>query len=322
MRSSARSAQVPAPRRPASPVATIDALLRRQHGLVTSEQCHRAGLSIGGLRARVRTGNWHRLSRGVYVETAAWPDGAREQLIVRCRGLLLILPPGSAISHCTAGTLWQLARVDDAPHDEIHVTVPHGAGPVRIHGCRAHTTREPIPAVQLLSLPVTDLARTVVDVARTQPVDAAVVAADSALAMRPQLEFELVDALLGCNGWPGHQRAAFVVRFADGRAESVLESLARLRWHDAGLPPPEVQATIRDRGRFVARVDFLWRAARLVVEVDGMGKYADATEIAREKQRQNGLVRAGYTVLRFTWADVVHRPAEPVATVRALLAAA
>lgn len=310
------------PRRPAAPVMSINSLLERQHGLITSDQCRRAGLPIAGLRARIRTGNWRRLFRGVYIEAAAWPDDAREQLILRCRALLMVLPPGSVISHCTAGVLWQLATIEGARLDEIHVTVPHSAGPVRVHGCRAHTTREPVPAVCLLDLPVTDLARTVLDLARTQPVAAGVVAADSALATRPQLDFELVDALLACSGWPGYQRAAFVVRFADGRAESVLESVARLLWHDAGLPPPEIQPVIRHQGRFVARVDFLWRTARLVVEVDGMGKYADATEIAKEKQRQNALVRAGYTVLRFTWADVVHRQSETAATVRALLDAA
>lgn len=279
-------------------------------------------MSIGGLRARVRAGAWRRLFRGVYVDAAAWPNDAREQLILRCRGLLLILPPGSAISHRTAAALWRLATVVDEPPEVIHVTIPRGCAPVRIHGCRAHTARASPPVVRLRDLPVTDLARTVVDVARTEPVEAAVVAADSALAGRPNLGVELTGELLACNGWPGHRSAAFVVRFADGRSESVLESLARLLWHHGGLPAPDIQGVVKDNGRFVARVDFLWPSARLVVEVDGMGKYAEPGELAREKHRQNALVRAGYTVLRFTWADVVRRPAETVATVRALLAAA
>ena len=71
---------------------------------------------------------------------------------------------------------------------------------------------------------------------------------------------------------------------------------------------PVQQAPIRVEGRFVARVDFLWPGARLIVEVDGMGKYAEPSALQAEKTRQNRLVAAGYTVLRFTWADIHRRP--------------
>lgn len=306
---------VPTPR--SSQHLSVDDLLARQHGLITTEQCRRGGLSAQAIRTRVQSGAWRRVLRSVYVESAAWPPDPHEQLRQRCRALLLVLPPGSVISHQTAGALWRLASVVDDAAEEIHVTVPRGAAPVRIAGCRAHTARRPVARAIVGGVPVTDLAHTVLDVARTESVQQAVVAADSALAADPRID--VVGELLACCGWPGYRQAAFVVRFADGRAESVLESLARLLWHEGGLPAPEIQATIRAGGRFVARVDFLWRAARLVVEVDGMAKYAEPGELAREKQRQNALVRAGYTVLRFTWADVVHRPAETAAMVRAAL---
>jgi len=79
-------------------------------------------------------------------------------------------------------------------------------------------------------------------------------------------------------------------------------------WSDAGLPAPLQQAVIRRDGRFFARVDFLWEAAQLIVEVDGLAKYAEPGELQREKARQNTLVALGYTVLRFTWADIHQRP--------------
>ena len=57
------------------------------------------------------------------------------------------------------------------------------------------------------------------------------------------------------------------------------------------------------------------------MEVDGLSKYAERGELQREKARQNALVALGYTVLRFTWADLTHRPDAVVRQVRAALRA-
>jgi hypothetical protein len=49
------------------------------------------------------------------------------------------------------------------------------------------------------------------------------------------------------------------------------ESWARVLFVSMGLPSVELQVEIRDeRGRFVARVDFLFPQARTVVEFDGV----------------------------------------------------
>lgn len=87
----------------------------------------------------------------------------------------------------------------------------------------------------------------------------------------------------------------------------------------ARLPAPIQQAVIRSDGRFVARVDFLWEEAKLVVEVDGMAKYQEAGALRDEKRRQNELVALGYTVLRFTWSDIVGRPDYVLAQVTAMI---
>lgn len=107
--------------------------------------------------------------------------------------------------------------------------------------------------------------------------------------------------------------------FADCLSDSILESDARVVWAEAGLPAPVQQEVIRRDGRFLARVDFLWKLARLVVEVDGLAKYSEAGELQREKARHNALVALGYTVLRFTWADITHRPEAVLRQVRAAL---
>ena len=97
-------------------------------------------------------------------------------------------------------------------------------------------------------------------------------------------------------------------------AESPMET--RLRWLlvRAGLPTPEVQATLNDNeGRFVGRADLYYASARLVVEYDG-GNHRD--RLVADDRRQNNLINSGYTVLRFTSADVYGQPEVVVAQVR------
>ena len=57
-------------------------------------------------------------------------------------------------------------------------------------------------------------------------------------------------------------------------------------------------------GRFVARVDFADPAVRLAVEVDGYAADSSLDAFRRDRFRQNALVAAGWTVLRFTWSEV------------------
>jgi very-short-patch-repair endonuclease len=301
----------------------IEVLLQRQHGIVTAAQCRRHGISHQQVRTLLRRGEWLRLYRGIYIAAPAWPhdpsDPLRDlrQLSMRCRALLVVLPAGTVISHQTAAALWRLAV--PSPNPTIHVTVPPGAVVPSVAGVEMHRSRAAVSVERPFGVDATSLSRTVVDIARRAGFAEAVALADSALATHPGLD--LGSELLRCYGGRGYRQAAAVVAFADERSESPLESLARALWHAADLAAPEIQAVITVDGRFVARVDFLWRAARLVVEVDGMSKYAEPGELAREKQRQNALIRAGYTVLRFTWADIVHRPQETVAIVRECLAA-
>ena len=67
----------------------------------------------------------------------------------------------------------------------------------------------------------------------------------------------------------------------------------------------EGQAEIRDaEGGFVARVDFLFKEQRTVVEFDGLAKYAERSDLIREKAREDALRALGYSVVRITWVDL------------------
>jgi very-short-patch-repair endonuclease len=66
-------------------------------------------------------------------------------------------------------------------------------------------------------------------------------------------------------------------------------------------------------------VDVAFGQVRLAIEVDGWAFHTTPARFQRDRQRQNRLVAAGWTVLRFTWHDLTDRPDYVLATVRALL---
>ncbi len=87
-------------------------------------------------------------------------------------------------------------------------------------------------------------------------------------------------------------------------AESPPESRLRLQLVLAGLEPVP-QYEVRDAGgRFLGRVDLAFPAARVAVEYDGRAVHEREDVFARDRQRQNLFVRAGWVVLRYSAADL------------------
>jgi len=56
--------------------------------------------------------------------------------------------------------------------------------------------------------------------------------------------------------------------------------------------------------------------------VDGWAWHVDVERFQADRRRQNRLVAAGWTVLRFTWHDLTGRPAEVIAEIRVAVARA
>lgn len=82
--------------------------------------------------------------------------------------------------------------------------------------------------------------------------------------------------------------------------------LALIRW--AGLPEPMRQYRIELPGGGHAFADLCWPAIGLIVECDDLATHFAAQRLRADDTRQNELVRLGWTVLRFTWVDVVQQP--------------
>ena len=156
------------------------------------------------------------------------------------------------------------------------------------------------------------------DIARTTGFTEGVVAADSALHSHVAIKVEFAIILEDCAQWKGIVRARQVLNFADGRAESALESVARVTFARFGIPAPALQVNIRGASGFIGRADFCWDEYRTVGEADGALKYADnGRERARAQlARVEKFHDAGWGTFHFTWREIYHEPTPTIERLR------
>lgn len=276
--------------------------------VVTRAEAVASGLTGAEVDRRLRDGSWEALRRGIYATRPADRTAVEATAAVRALGGEVV------VSHETAARLLGIPLLDEPT--TVSVTRTRGSTR-RLSRLRVHVAALPESHVRTVGpLRVTTPARTVVDLARRLPRPAALVAADGALHLGVVRPDDLAQVLLRCATWPGIRRAARVVRLADGRAESPLETLCRDLFARHGVPEPVLQGVVADRstGCF-ARVDFLWPESSTVVEADGRVKYGEPADLWREKLRQERIEELGYLVRRVTWAQATRQPEATAARV-------
>lgn len=221
------------------------------------------------------------------------------------------------LSHETAAALWGLDLLRPPPRP--HVTVPRASSRLRVPGATVHRADlADDEVVEHAGRVVTTVLRTTCDLARRLPLPEALAVLDSALRQR-LVRLRDVQRCAGRAAGPGSARLRRAISLADPRSESFLESYCRGVLCAAGLRPPATQYEVRRTGMLIARVDVAWPAVRLAVEVDGFAFHADRDAYRRDRRRLNALQLEGWTVLRFSWEDVVDRPDYVVRMVRAAL---
>lgn len=287
-----------------------------------------AGLSGTQLAKLVGTGELVRVRYGVYAKASLVAAAGTEPALghaLQVAGVRGRTRAGVA-SHHSAALMWGLRLLGKPPDGTVTLTVAPGArvGSYRRASVVRHAAELPDGHVtKLYGLPVTTAARTVIDLARTSPFMDGVVVADSALYERHASRTELRRVLGRCDRWPGISRARHVVDFANGLAESVFESCARVVFRDQGLPAPELQVHITGRDRtMIARVDFFWRAYNVIAEADGLLKYDSGERAIAERKRDRLLQEAGFDVIHFTWQELFGDPSRVAARIREAFARA
>ncbi|MEA2320621.1 MAG: hypothetical protein QOD81_471 [Solirubrobacteraceae bacterium] len=286
-------------------------LATRQYGVVSRPQLRALGLTDRAIARRLGAGRLHRIHRGVYA--VGHPVLSRHG---RWLAAVLACGPGAALSHTSAGALWQVRR---SAATKIDVTVASLNGRAR-PGLRIHRSRS-LPANETTlhdGIPVTTLARTLLDLAAGLPRRQLERALEQAEILR-LLDAASIDAI--CRVHPNHRgttklRAALAGYDPAGAlTKSDLEKrmLALCRAH--ALPPPLVNSIAAG-----LEVDFLFPDQRLVVETDGWAYHRTRAAFERDRRRDATLARAGHRVLRFTDRQVEREPQTVAETIAAALA--
>ncbi|MGH3782790.1 MAG: endonuclease domain-containing protein [Pseudonocardiaceae bacterium] len=176
---------------------------------------------------------------------------------------------------------------------------------------------DPADPVVLRGLPVTALPLTVLEAAAALGSDSGRPLVDRALQRRVSFA-QLHAAYCRSSGRHGSPWLGQVLRqAADGAssdAERVLHRLLRVAPIDGWVANYLVVLSGVEYW-----IDVAFVARRLALEVDGWAWHCDVDRYTHDRRRQNALVLAGWTVLRFTWHDLTSRPEEVVAQIRAAL---
>ena len=283
------------------PTPDLTEVLRRQGFVATSRQLEGFAISARRRRTRLSRGEWFRAATGCIVpldlRDADRFETARRQHTVRAAAVVL-LRSDHAVSGRSAAVVRGLPVFALPAHPEVTDDLQNGLGR-RGHSHVYGAGIELDDVGEWFGIPVLSVARTLVDLGRHDRRDA-IMAVDAALRERLVTRDDIDRSLEQAVGWPGVKQAREVLALADPRAESPLESLARLVLHDDGFPPPD------DLQRWFGhdRVDMVFDRQRLILEIDGLGKYRNTTP-AEEKRRERRLRRYGYRVERLTWDELV-----------------
>ncbi|MEP6799516.1 MAG: DUF559 domain-containing protein [Lapillicoccus sp.] len=157
---------------------------------------------------------------------------------------------------------------------------------------------------------VTSPPQTVLDCMRALPFDEGLSIADSALRSGILTPAQLEAVAAGSPG-RGHALAVRVAAAADARAANPFESVLRATACEVSglMLVPQVRIESRRTGRFVGRVDLADESLRIVAEADSFEFHGERQQLDRDCERYDELVVDGWVVLRFSWKQVMKRPA-------------
>lgn len=284
----------------------IATVLGTNHDVTSTRHLLARGVARRDIDHALRTGGLVRVRRNALVRGSTWRESAPwERHALRARAVMAGASRGNAVvlTHHSALALHgiSLHDVDD-----------------RVHLARTDTTRgrsdavvcshRHVPESQVTTVGVVRVATVAaacLQVAAQSGVESGLVSLDDALHRRLCRWTDVESAFTDLKLATWSRAARQVMALADGRTESAAESRARWAFHTLGFRQPTPQVEIHDGdGVFVARVDFLYEDLKLIVEVDGLGKYRSPQDLVAEKLREDRLRELGYAVVRLTWADL------------------
>jgi predicted transcriptional regulator of viral defense system/very-short-patch-repair endonuclease len=295
------------------PDARLAGIAGRQHGVVTHRQLAAIGISGSALTRRVARGQLQRLYRGVFA--VGHTQRTRE---TRWIAAVMACGPGAVLSHLDAAALW---KIYESRGPNVHVTAAGRAGR-NLPGIQAHRARtlDPADVTTHHRIPVTTVARTLIDLTDLLPADRILRAmreAEYLQLLRPDTLNAAVQRATGRRRLKELSEATS--RHTPGQiVRGELEHLFLELAHEGGFRDPETNVRIRTRRRTYI-VDCLWREEGVAVELDGRAAHVRAAAFEQDRARDTALVAVGLIPLRFTWRRVTGEPGVVLAELEASL---
>jgi very-short-patch-repair endonuclease len=280
-----------------------------QRNLITLDQLAALGIGRNAIEHRLMSGRWQRLHKGVYLIGPAPPT-----LPARARAAVFSCGEGSVLSHRTAAALWGLLPAGEV----LHVSVA-GRNPGLRRGVTVHRVIE-LPSDEVTArsdLPLTTPARTICDLAATEPLRDVESALAEARIHRLATDRQIGAVIARAPTRPGAPVIRSLLEAEDdsGYTRSKAERLLRDLISKANLERPLFNEPLLG---YV--VDALWPKQRLIVEVDGYAYHTHRAAFERDRARDQVLIAAGYRVIRITWIQLRDRPIETIASIIKALA--
>jgi very-short-patch-repair endonuclease len=274
----------------------------RQDNVIGRQQLLGAGIGRGALAHRVASGAWQRLHLNVYLLGPAPPS-----LMARARAAALTCGAGAVVSHRSAAEM--LGLLPEGGGD-VHVTVA-GRNVAPRQGVKRHRVAAFAPGevTKMRGIPLTSVARTICDLAATEPGAGVETAFQEALYRRIVTTRALAKVL---ERQP-RRRGAAVIRalLDDPRLTRSERERILLRLIDqAELPRP--LTNIKLHGYLV---DAYWPQQRLVLEFDGWRGHGHRHAFERDRKRDQVMLANGVRSMRVTDRHLEHEPVALVARI-------
>ncbi|MDQ3305813.1 MAG: hypothetical protein M3535_07505 [Actinomycetota bacterium] len=291
-----------------------------QHGSISAAQAHHLGLSSREIKGRLESDLLVPVHRGVYRHVAVQSDA-----MARLHAAVLACGTGAVASHRSAARLHQLR---DVPFWRPEVTVPGPRLP-RHRRITLHRTDLLEPSLDVTTferIPVTTLARTLLDLGAVVPFEVVELAAQDAIISDRLSDIDLICMLerVGRRGRRGTAALRAVVRASlppegiDSRLELALLRLVE----SCPVPRPVLQHEIVVAGGKRFRLDEAWPDLRIAIEADGRRWHSTRRDFERDLARVRAITAAGWRHYRYGWTDVHQRAGFVRAEITSVVSAA
>jgi very-short-patch-repair endonuclease len=287
---------------------SLERTVRRQAGVIARHQAVALGISVRTVQRRVRGGAWAELHPRVYLV-----GGHRPTDEARVRAAWLWAGGDPTTVTAGAAAYWH-GMLDRAP-PIVEVTVArttHRRPPSGIVTRRSDLESADITCHR--GLRVAGRAFAALETAIALPDGSTFL--DRALQKHvpfPDL-YRSYCRNLGRRGW---KDAGRLIAAAADRADSAAERIVKRLLREAGIA-----GWVLGHPFGPHLIDIAFPAHRVAIEVDGWAWHVDVARFRADRRKGNDLTRAGWILLRFTWHDLVNRPAEVVAEILDALAMA